>query len=103
MNSEILKQIKVIKLYNVLLQTLEEVGTDGLGGIPSGHAYMAYSGMLNVDQFQMMLNGLQKQNVINVKRDFITMGKDFHQAFDSYQKLEKAFDDKVKQLRGESV
>jgi hypothetical protein len=103
MSSDYLKKIKVIKLYNVLLETLEDMGTDGLGGIPSGHAYMAYSGMLNIDQYQSLLRGLQNVKAINVTNHFITQGEKFSELLTAYKAIEKNFDDKVKELKGATV
>jgi hypothetical protein len=96
------KRYKVIKLYNVLLETLEEVN-DGLGGIPSGHAYMAYSNMLDLDQYQTLLRGLENVKAINVKNHFITQGERFKELFDAYKAIEKAFDDKLSELKGQAV
>ena len=103
MSSDYLKKIKVIKLYNVLLETLEDMGTDGLGGIPSGHAYMAYSGMLDLDQYQTLLRGLQNVRAINVTNHFITQGEKFSELLTAYKAIEKSFDDKVKELKGATV
>lgn len=38
---------------------------------------MVYNSLLNLDQFQSMLNGLMRQNVIKVTSHFITKGSDF--------------------------
>ena len=99
---ETLKRFKIIKLYNVLLETLDEVN-DGLGGIPSGHAYMAYSNMLNIDQYQTLLRGLENVKAIKVKNQFITQGEKFSELFNAYKAIEKAFDDKLDELKGRTV
>jgi hypothetical protein len=79
------------------------MGNDGLGGIPSGHAYIAYSGMLDLDQYQMLLKGLQNVKAINVNNHFVTQGEKFTELSTAYKAIEKSFDDKVKELKGATV
>lgn len=92
---ELKRQMAVVKLSNVLLETLDKVADDVLGGIPSGHAYMVLSSMLNLDQFQGLLNGLTKVKAIKVKHDFITKGEDFDKVFSAYGNLEKKWKEQL--------
>ena len=69
MNKEI---IQAIKLYYPLLSTLNEGES-----IIESYAYLAYNGILNLDQFHSMINGLIKNNVIVNKGNVITKGSDF--------------------------
>lgn len=80
--------LKVITLYRPLLETLNEIDC----GIPEGHAYMVYNQLLNLDQFQSMLNGLKNQNVISVKGHYITKGNDFAKYFETLASIYKKLD-----------
>jgi hypothetical protein len=85
MNKEL---IQAIKLYYPLLSTLNEEGCES---IIESYAYLAYNGILNLDQFQSMLSGLIKNQVLINNNNVISKGKEFNNyiaaLFPVWQKL----------------
>ena len=80
--------IRVVLLYRPILETLNELDC----GIPAGHAYMAYNSILNIDQFNAMINGLKNQKIVTVKGHLIEKTEKFNEYFkvlkSVYQKID---------------
>jgi hypothetical protein len=81
--------MQIVKLSNVILEYLKFND-----GIPEGQAYVAFYGMLNLDQWNAFLRGLTKNKAIKVSGHYITKGEDYDRLSESYASLEKLYDEK---------
>lgn len=89
------QSVAAVSLCLVLLETLDELGDGGFGGIPEGHAYMAFSGQnMSLNTFQSLLNGLKKIRAITVKDHLISKGPEFNDVLTSYTSLVEKFKEK---------
>jgi hypothetical protein len=80
------------------MSTLDELSSnDLLAGMPEGHAYLALSSKMNLDQFKSMLKGLKKLQAIKVNGNYITKGDDFDEVYKKYTQLENTWDEKLKE------
>jgi hypothetical protein len=94
--SDIRQTMAVVKLSNVVLETLAD---DGIDGIPESYPYMAMQSMLNLDQYQSLLNGMVKQKAIKISGHYITKGPNFDEYYERCKSLEQLWDKKLAELK----
>jgi hypothetical protein len=95
---DVRQTMKAVKLSLVLLETIDDLsGDDSMGGIPEGHAYMAFMGILDLDQFQGLLSGLKKTEAIKSNNHFLTKGKAFDKVVASFKNINETWERKLKE------
>lgn len=79
------EQLKRMLLIQTILETIEQSDS---GYIPQGHCYMAMSSMVNLDQFDTLLDLLRNCKAIETTRETISKGIMFDKILSAMKRVE---------------